>query len=379
MARILFVATWDWLFARRHLPAVRAARELDLSVTVAARLGQHGRQITAAGARTVELNIYADGFSPLALARSVRRLRALLATEKPDIVQFHGLRPLVAGAVAARLARIEQRIFAPGGLGAMARGDTAIAKASLMAMRNLLLPLAGEGAHLLFDNPDDAELLGLLPAEGASFVHMLPGPGVDPLIHSAEPMPWMPPLKLAFVSALLWANGPEIAVQAVTRARAAGAEVKLSLIGGPCLPGRAAVPEATLRGWSRMSGINWFAPSNDPAQVWRQHHALILPSRGGDGLPILLTEAASAGRLILTSDVGGCKSFVRDGIDGYVVPEGDVDALANLITRLSRAPGLVERLGRSARERVLDGYTERQVMEAYKKLWRGMLQSAAAA
>ncbi|MGL4438522.1 MAG: glycosyltransferase, partial [Bosea sp. (in: a-proteobacteria)] len=205
-------------------------------------------------------------------------------------------------------------------------------------------------------------------------IHVLPGCGVDPLIHSADPMPWLPPLKLVFGSPLLWANGPDVAVEAVSRARAAGAEVTLSLIGRACQPGRAAVPEATLLGWSRMAGINWFAPTADVSQIWRQHHMLVLPSRGGDGLPLLVTEAASAGRAILTSDAAGCRSFVRDGIDGLVVPKDDVGGLANAIIQLARAPGLIERMGRSARERVLDGYTERHVMEAYKRIWQQALQ-----
>jgi glycosyltransferase involved in cell wall biosynthesis len=47
--------------------------------------------------------------------------------------------------------------------------------------------------------------------------------------------------------------------------------------------------------------------------------------------------------------------------------------LAQAIIQFARAPALVERMGRSARERVLNGYTERQVMDAFKRLWAEML------
>jgi glycosyltransferase involved in cell wall biosynthesis len=163
-------------------------------------------------------------------------------------------------------------------------------------------------------------------------------------------------------------------VDAVAKARAAGADVTLSLIGAPWPASRNAVPRAILENWSSQPGIGWFAPASDMAQVWRQHHALILPAGGGDGLPaIALQAAASARPLIVSSSAGGSASFVRDGIDGRVVDGSDPDALAEAIIQFARAPALVERMGRSARERVLNGYTERQVMDAFRRLWAEML------
>ncbi|MGL4440551.1 MAG: glycosyltransferase, partial [Bosea sp. (in: a-proteobacteria)] len=207
MAKILFVATQDWLFAQRHLPAVRAACELDLSVVVAARVQKHRRVIEAAGARLLDLDTETGGVRPLAMWARVARLRAKVSEENPDIVQFHGMKPLLAGAIAARLAGVGKRVFVLSGLGAVGRTDDVMGTGSLFLARNLLMPLAGEGAHLVFDNPDDVTLLGFdshdeaLP--GHVRIHVLPGCGVDPLIHSADPMPWLPPLKLVFGSPLL--------------------------------------------------------------------------------------------------------------------------------------------------------------------------------
>lgn len=69
----------------------------------------------------------------------------------------------------------------------------------------------------------------------------------------------------------------------------------------------------------------------------------------------------------------GCRSFVRDGQDGFVVPANDVAALTRALLALAGSPGMVERMGLSARERLLAGYTERDVMEGVKALYRGLL------
>jgi glycosyltransferase involved in cell wall biosynthesis len=377
VAGILFIVAEDRAFVRRHSPLLRAAREIEMEPIVAAPPGAGRAAIQGSGARFLPLASDPAGRSPRALARAVQELKGLIRAHKPAIVQVQGIGPVLAGSLAARLAGQERLVCAFNGLGFLAARADAFGDGARLAARLFRSAILDRpGTRLVFDNPDDAALVS--QGNGGAAVSVIPGTGVDPLIHSPEPMPWSPPLKLAFASPLLWVNGPDTAVDAVTRARAAGAEVTLSLIGAALPPGRSAVPAAKLQAWSRQPGVGWFAPPADPAQLWRQHHALVLPSRGGDGLPALMTEAASSARPVLTSDVGGCGSFIRDGIDGRVTPVNDVRALAAAMVELARSPGLVERMGRAGRERVLGGYTERDVIDGHKQLWRAMLSGGPA-
>ncbi|MCX7339845.1 MAG: glycosyltransferase [Hyphomicrobiales bacterium] len=369
MPRLLLVGSEDWLFALRHLPAVRAALELGLDPVVVARESGHRRLIEAAGARFVALPAPTRSRSPQLLWRQVTALRQILTEESPDLLHCLGLRAVLLGRVAAMLAgNSAPCICAFNGLGPFcARPDAAGALLRALA-RTVLAAMASRGALLLFDNPDDPALLGLTEAV-PDRVRVIGGLGVDPVLHGPEPMPWAPPLKLVFGSPLLWANGPDLAVAAVRMARAKGLDVTLSLIGAAFPPSPRAVPAETLSGWSAQPGISWYGPTPDIGPIWRQHHALILPSRGGDGLPAILSQAAAACRPVITTDVAGCGSFVRDGIDGCVVPSGDVEALTEAIALMARAPGLVERMGRAGRDKVLAGYAERDVMEALKAIW----------
>jgi Glycosyl transferases group 1 len=376
--RILLIGTEDWLFARHHLPAVRAAREMGLEPVVAVRDTGRSWPIIEAGARIQRCRLDSGLRQPVALWAGVTRLGAILDSERPLLAQSFGLRTALSLLAAGRIATTShRRVLAFRGLSpALERpgpgGDL------IRALARQVGGLVARGdSRLIFDNPDDPALLGL-PTDGQR-ISIIGGSGIDPVLHTPEPMPWSPPLKLLFGSPLLWANGPDLAVAAVSAACAAGVDVTLSLVGAPCSPGRAAVPEATLNAWSRQRGIGWYAPSADLSDIWRRHHALLLPSRGGDGLPLVLSQAAAAARPMIVSDVGACRSFVRDGVDGKVVPVGEVAALAEAITLLARAPGLVERMGRAARERVLEGYTERAVMDALKQAWRAALANGAPA
>jgi glycosyltransferase involved in cell wall biosynthesis len=110
------------------------------------------------------------------------------------------------------------------------------------------------------------------------------------------------------------------------------------------------------------------------AGAFAVHHVGALPSRGGEGLPRTLLEAAACGRAILTSDVPGCRDLVRDGIEGLLVPPGDAAALAAALTRLAADPALVARMGAAARARILEGgYTEAAVAETVAGLYAELL------
>lgn len=56
---------------------------------------------------------------------------------------------------------------------------------------------------------------------------------------------------------------------------------------------------------------------DDMVQVWRRHHALVLPSRC-EGLPLTIVEAMFAGRPVITTHVGGNAEFLEDGKTGFI-------------------------------------------------------------
>lgn len=371
--KILFVATEDWFFASHFLPMARAARELDFDVAVIARERHHRRAIEATGARLIALEAERRSLDPRALFRHVMALRRLIAAERPDILHCIALKPIALAGLAGRLAGIQRRIYALTGLGFLgARQGTMAAAVRFGAQLWLREAIDGPKVRFLFENPDDPVVLGLDPQD-TSKVALVGGAGVDPLILMPEPMPPTPPLKVALVARLLWSKGVDLAVEAVRLARAEGARVELTLYGAPDPSNPRAIPEATLKEWAARPGVTWAGPTRDIEGVWRAHHLCMLPSRGGEGLPRTILEAAACGRPILTTDVPGCRSFVRDGQDGIVVPPDDAAALAKALIAFASAPGLTERMGANARARLIDGHTERDVMNAVKALYRSLL------
>src|SRR3954467_3984049 len=365
---IAFIVTEDWFFASHFLPMAQAARELGLEVAVVTRVRDHRAAIEAAGAKVIALEAERRSLNPMGAGYAAGRLAAILKAWRPDIVHCIALRAILIGGAAALMAGIPRRVYALTGLGFLGARQDLVGRGARIAARMLVRGLETRQTRYLFENPEDAALIGLDPGD-ASRVTILGGAGVDAARLCPQPLPPQPPLKVAVVARMLWSKGADVAVEAAKRAREAGAAVELSLYGAPDPSNPKAVPEETLQAWSSVPGVTWHGRTDDVAGVWRDHHVCCLPSRGGEGLPRTLLEGAACGRAIVTTDVPGCRTLVRAGVEGVVVPPNAAPALADAFARLAADAALVARLGAAARARVLDGFTERAVMDAVKDLY----------
>jgi glycosyltransferase involved in cell wall biosynthesis len=110
--------------------------------------------------------------------------------------------------------------------------------------------------------------------------------------------------------------------------------------------------------------------TSDNAAVWRRAGIFVLPARSREGMPRALLEAAASARPLVVTDVPGCRHFVRHGVEGLIVPPGDVSALADALQTLAADPALRRRLGLAARARVLDGFTVDAVQAGLEQTYR---------
>jgi glycosyltransferase involved in cell wall biosynthesis len=75
-----------------------------------------------------------------------------------------------------------------------------------------------------------------------------------------------------------------------------------------------------------------------------------------DGIPNVLVEAMASGLPVATTAAGGIPELVTDGLNGRLLPEGDVVGVADALHQLAEDPVLRERLGAAARRTVEEGY-----------------------
>lgn len=102
------------------------------------------------------------------------------------------------------------------------------------------------------------------------------------------------------------------------------------------------------RGLARFIEVrDWLGPA-DRDRLLASADAFVLPSYA-EGLPMSLLEAMAWGLPVITTGVGSIPEHVHDGLQGLMVPPGDVSELAGAIERIVMDDTARRRMGDLAR------------------------------
>jgi glycosyltransferase involved in cell wall biosynthesis len=101
----------------------------------------------------------------------------------------------------------------------------------------------------------------------------------------------------------------------------------------------------------RVPGALGFVPHDELLRLYGRAAVVACPSRR-EGYGVVCAEAMAHGRAVVVTPVGGMRDLVEDGVNGLVVPVGDVPALRAALERLLGDGELRARLGTAARETV---------------------------
>ncbi|MBV9951646.1 MAG: glycosyltransferase family 4 protein, partial [Acidimicrobiia bacterium] len=154
-------------------------------------------------------------------------------------------------------------------------------------------------------------------------------------------------VRLVTVGREHWVKGHEDLVQAVALARHAGHDVTLTMVGADKGAGDAltfAIKDLGLTDVVQRIGSKSVAGTRS-ALV--RSDVFVMSSRS-EGVSRAALEAMAVGLPVITTDVGGMREIVDDGVEGALVPARDPAALAHAIGALAADPALRAEMGAHA-------------------------------
>ncbi len=194
-----------------------------------------------------------------------------------------------------------------------------------------------------------------LPAERTCTLTM----GVDTrrFVPAAAPSPG--PLRVLTVARLNRAKGHRYALEAVRVALDAGVQLHYRIAGSG--PHRDEI-EAEVRRLGIEGHVSMLGSLSEDGVLaeLQRSDVFVLPTVGiGEASPVAVMEAMASGVPVVASRVGGTPDMITDGVDGVLVDQADVPALASSLGRLWRDVGLRRALGEAARGRAVAQFDSR--------------------
>ena len=375
--KIAVCITEDWFALSHFKPLLRSLKSVAREVVVITRTSGRQDELAALGVRVVAFDYLRSSTGVIDTVATVRRLATLLKEERPDAVHLIALKPIVLGALA-----LVGRRDLPIGVHLTGLGLLSIASGPKQrAVRRVALSVVGRllvrpRAHLFVENEDDLAMLRRDAADPGPRVTVLGGAGVDPDRFAMTPLPGHEPPVIAYVGRMVKSKGVDVLVEAMRLLQTRGVAACVDLYGMIDRDNPEAISAARIAAWQDAGLCRWHGHVDDIAGVWRGADVFVMATLGGEGMPRAMLEAAAIGRPLVVTDVPGCRQFVRDGIEGFVVQPGDARALAGALHRLASDAGLRRTMADAARARVLDGYTEAHLEAAVAAAYRRMLAGA---
>ena len=128
-----------------------------------------------------------------------------------------------------------------------------------------------------------------------------------------------------------------------------------------------AVLRSELQAWVEDGVLEW--PGHVEPRSWLEESSIfVLPSFYREGVPRSIQEAMAMEMPIITSTVPGCRDTVEEGVNGFLVPPRNPQALAAAMRQLAERPDMAAEMGRNSRrmaqQRFDDKCSNRRVIDA---------------
>ena len=171
-------------------------------------------------------------------------------------------------------------------------------------------------------------------------------PGIDSAAYTPDAGARAPEPTFAYLGRLKRYKGVELVIRAFARVRDPRAGLEIAGV-GDYRPELERLVDSLALG-SRVRFLGRVSEAEKLALLRRAWALVFTSPKEGWGITNL--EAAVCATPVVASDAPGLRESVRNDETGFLVPHGDIDAIANRLDQLAADPALVARLGAAGRQ-----------------------------
>lgn len=367
--KLLIIVNEDRFFLSHRKDIALSAQKDGWDVTIVCKDTGQRKDIEDLGLKMIELPINPTGSNPLEEIHTFWFMLRLYRQYKPDIVHHVGIKNILWGGLAAKLVKVKGVVNAVSGLGVLFSGGRLGLKAravlSVMKFSN-----HKKNTALIFQNQEDTDLFLQQRIAEQSQCHFIKGSGVDLKEYCYTPEPSFPPIKIIFTARMVKEKGIYTFVHAAEILREEMKGSVCFLLCGGLSNNPNGIKGEELMAICDGEYIQWMGFRHDVKELLKKSHIMVLPSYYREGVPRSLIEACAIGRPIVTTNSIGCKDTVDDGVNGFLIPIKDSQALADKLRLLINNQKLRNSMGKASRQKAEREFSIENVIKKHLEIYR---------
>jgi glycosyltransferase involved in cell wall biosynthesis len=368
MKRVLFVISEDWAFISHRLHLADAAIKAGYDVGLLTRVTKYRDMLEARGIKLFHWDLNRSSINVFSEMFTVWQAARLFRLWKPDLIHTVAQKPIIYAGIASKFAYHCPRVSAMGGIGFIFSSNSIKARLLRPIISHLLaLAINGQKTRFVLQNDDDILLLTQLGIAESKTVRRIRGSGVEVDDFIPSPIPKGQPM-IILPARLLWDKGIAEFVNVAERIKAKNIDARFVLVGDPDPKNSNSIPETQIQEWVSSGAVERWGRRDDMPEIYPQTSIVCLPSYR-EGLPKALLEGASCARPIVAFDVPGSREIVKNGINGYLIPFKDEDALESKLIKLINNPKLCSTMGKAGRTIVVKHFSQKIIANKTFAVW----------
>ena len=329
-------------------------RELLKNASVTACVPHGGEdELVKIGCDIVYADVDRRGINPKNDYKLYREYKRIIKEVKPDAVITYSIKPNIYGGYACR------KLGVPYYLHVQGLGSAFYRKGLKTVVSTMYRAAAKKANAVFFENDGNRDLFVKGKLIKADQAVVFSGAGVDLDAFPLTPMPNGDAVKFAFVSRIMKEKGVDELFYAAKKLKEEfGDKFELHVAGIFEDSYENTVSELHEKGI-----INYLGFINDVASLYKSCDAVVLPSYH-EGMSNVLLEGAATGRVLVTTDVHGCRETVVPERSGLICPSHNAEALYEAMKRVClMTKDELEEMGKCGREHVERNFDRRDVVK----------------
>lgn len=369
--KLFIIVNVDWFFLSHRKEIALAAQKNGYDVTIATSNTGMKSVIEGLGLKVIELPMNRSGKNILEELSTLKFLYYLYKRERPDIVHHVGLKTILWGTFAAKLAKVKGIVNAVSGLGIFfsEENSSILSKIFIQVLR---YSHHRKKLAVIFQNDEDKTLFLSNHIIRGDQAYLIKGSGVDLNQFCYTPEPTDGKIKVLFTARMIPEKGIFFLTEAANLLKSEYINKVQFLLCGGIDDNPTAIGENELKAVCDGKYISWLGYRTDVLDLLKSSHIVAFPSYYKEGLPKSLIEANAIGRPIITTNSIGCKETVIEGYNGFLIPIKNSELLSDRLKILFDNPLLRKSMGKNSRLLAEKDFSIENVitkhLEIYKQL-----------